>query len=143
MTSLADTDVLVYRFDDRIPEKQQIATEVLRAGIGAGTLYVAHQAIVEFVAAVTRPQKNTPPILEVADAMREAEELLMQFEVLYPDAELVRLALRGAAAYQLSCFDAHMWAYAERFGMDEIVSEDFQHGRMYGDVRVVNPFVAT
>ena len=53
---------------------------------------------------------------------------------------LVRLALRGAAAYQLSWFDAHLWAYAEFFGLDELLSEDFQDGRLYGTVMVRNPF---
>jgi len=51
-------------------------------------------------------------------------------------------ALRGTAAYQLAWFDAHMWAYAERSGIPEILSEDFQHGRRYGGVRAVNPFLA-
>ena len=34
----------------------------------------------------------------------------------------------------------HMWAYAEVFGLTELISEDFQHDRMYGRVRAVNPF---
>lgn len=33
-----------------------------------------------------------------------------------------------------------MWAYAEVYGLEELVSEDFQHERQYGSVRVVNPF---
>jgi predicted nucleic acid-binding protein len=49
-------------------------------------------------------------------------------------------ALRGAAAYQLSWFDAHLWAYAEHYGLNLLYSEDFQHDRLYGSVRVVNPF---
>jgi predicted nucleic acid-binding protein len=53
------------------------------------------------------------------------------------------MAIRGAAAYQLSWFDANLWAYAEQFGLDEIVSEDFEHGRLYGSVKVHNPFIAT
>ncbi len=77
---------------------------------------------------------------ESADARREAEELLSQFEVIYPNAEVVRTALRGMAAYSLSWFDAHMWAYAEVFGLTELVTEDFQAGRLYGSVRIVNPF---
>jgi predicted nucleic acid-binding protein len=52
----------------------------------------------------------------------------------------VRTALQGAAAYQLSWFDAHLWAYAEHYGLEEIVSEDFEHGRLYGSVRIRNPF---
>jgi predicted nucleic acid-binding protein len=48
--------------------------------------------------------------------------------------------LRGAAAYQLSWFDAHLWAYAEHYGLAELFSEDFEHDRLYGTVRMVNPF---
>jgi predicted nucleic acid-binding protein len=140
LTALVDTNVLVYRFDPRFPEKQRIADERLRAGIADDSLRVPHQAVVEFVAAVSRSRGGAAPLLAAPDALREAEELLAQFEVLYPDAEVLRLALRGAAAYQLSWFDAHMWAYAERFGLDELLSEDFQHGRLYGRVRVVDPF---
>ena len=55
-------------------------------------------------------------------------------------AALVRTALQGAAAYQLLWFDAHLWAYAEHYGLEEIVSEDFEHGRLYGSVRIRNPF---
>lgn len=99
-----------------------------------------HQAVVEFVAATTRPLGGGLPLLDPPTARREAEELLAQFVVLYPDEALVRTALRGAAAYQLSWFDAHLWAYAEHFGLDELWSEDFQHDRLYGGVRVVNPF---
>jgi predicted nucleic acid-binding protein len=35
----------------------------------------------------------------------------------------------------------HLWAYAEEYGLAELVSEDFEHGRTYGTVRVVNPFL--
>ena len=45
-------------------------------------------------------------------------------------------------SYQLSWFDAHLWAYAETFGVPELLSEDFEHGRIYGSVRVINPFLA-
>jgi hypothetical protein len=76
-------------------------------------------------------------------ARREAEEFLSQFEILFPDPELVRIALRGAAAYQLSWFDAHLWADAERFGLGQLLSEDFQHGRLYGTVEIVDPFRAS
>ena len=61
--------------------------------------------------------------------------MLVQFEVLYPDEELVRVAILGAATYGLSWFDAHMWAYAERFGLDTLWSENFEDGRLYGRVR--------
>jgi predicted nucleic acid-binding protein len=141
VATLVDTNVLVYRFDPRFPDKQRVATEVLRDGIQTGEVRVSHQALVEFVAAVTRPIAGGPPLLDRADATQELEAMLAVFDVLYPTEDIVRLALRGAATYQLSWFDAHTWAYAEASGLDTLLSEDFQHDRTYGAVRVVNPFV--
>jgi len=141
VAALVDTNVLVYRFDPRFPGKQRKATELLRRGIAEDSIRLPHQALVEFVAATTRPTSEGSPLLAPEDARREAEEMLSQFEVLYPTEALVRTALRGAAAYQLSWFDAHLWAYAEHYGLDELCSEDFQHDRLYGTVRAVNPFL--
>jgi predicted nucleic acid-binding protein len=140
VAALIDTNVLVYRFDARFPEKQDTATTILREGIRSEEIRLPHQAVVEFVSAVTRPLRDARPLLTLVEATEEAEALLVQFDVLYPDEETIRLALRGAATYQLSWFDAHMWAYAEQFGLETLLSEDFQHGRTYGAVRVVNPF---
>ena len=141
MAALVDTNVLVYRFDARFPKKQARATELLRQGIADDAVRLPHQAVVEFMAAVTRSLPQYGPLLLPTDARREAEELLSQFTVLYPNEALVRTALRGMATYQLSWFDAHVWAYAEHYGLDELWSEDFQHDRLYGTVRVVDPFV--
>lgn len=141
MAALVDTNILVYRFDVRFPNKQRIASELLRRGIVEDSIRVPHQAILEFVAAVTRPLVENRSLLTPEDARREAEEFLAQFSILYPNEALVRLALRGAAAYQLAWFDAHLWAYAEHYGLSELISEDFQHDRLYGTVRVVNPFL--
>ena len=140
MAVLVDTNVLVYRYDPRDAQKQRIATDFLRTAIAAGSALVAHQAVLEFYAAVTRPLRGGKPLLGRADATRETEELMMQFDVLYPTEDLVRSALRATAAYELSWFDALMWACADTNGIDEIVSEDFQRGRTYGRVRITNPF---
>ena len=140
MAALVDTNVLVYRFDPRFPQKQRIATDLLRSGIADRSVRLPHQAVLEFVAVVTRPLAGGRPLLLPEEARREAEELLSQMDVLYPNEAVVRTALRGAAAYGLSWFDAHLWAYAEHYGLDELLSEDFEHDRMYGTVRVLNPF---
>ncbi len=144
MDRLIDTNLLVYCYDPRFPEKRRIAIELLRDGLTAGTLVLPHQSVVEFVAAVSRPrpQLEGQPLLAPAEARRQAEMLLAQFPVIYPDKRVLTTALRGADAYQLPWFDAHLWAYAEANGIDEILSEDFTHGRHYGSVRAVDPFLA-
>lgn len=140
MAALVDTNILVYRFDGRFPEKQKVATGILRRGIEEDSVRIPHQAIMEFVAAVTRNIRGHV-ILNLTDALREAEEMLRQFTVLYPEETMLRHAIRGCAAYQLNWFDAHLWSYAEHYGLAEIFTEDLQHDRLYGTVRIVNPFL--
>lgn len=142
MAGLVDTNILVYRHDPRFPLKQAHATDLLRRGVADRSLVLAHQVLVEFVAAVTRPIGGKAPLLTPDAAHREAEDLLMQFPVLYPTEAVFRTALRGAALYKLSWLDAHLWAYADENGLDPIWSEDFEDGRTYGRVRVCNPFRA-
>lgn len=140
MAALIDTNILVYRFDQRFPEKQAIATRILRDGLLNDSVRIPHQAIMEFVAVVTRSIRGHK-ILRPSDAFKEAEEFLKQFVVLYPNEAILRNAIRGCADHQLNWFDAHLWSYAEHYGLAEIISEDFQHDRLYGEVRVINPFL--
>jgi len=94
VAALIDTNVLVCRFDGRFPSKQKRATEILRRGIIENSVRLPHQAIIEFVAAVTHPIRGHI-ILKQPDALREAEEFLQQFTVLYRNEAILRDALRG------------------------------------------------
>lgn len=141
MASLVDTNVLIYSYDARFPEKRRLATALLRRGIVEDNVRVPHQAVVEFVSVATRRLPSGGSLLSVKEARREAEEILSEYTVLYPNEAIVRTALRGAAAYNLAWCDAHLWAYAEYYGMADLISEDFEHGRLYGTVRALNPFL--
>jgi len=141
VVSLVDTNILVYCFDSRALAKRAAARELLRRGAAEKTIRVPHQALIEFVSVVTRSVRGTP-LLPLQEATQQAEGFMAEFPVLYPNDQLFRAALRGMAAYNLSWFDAHLWAYAEHYGIPEILSEDFEHGRMYGTVTMRNPFVA-
>jgi predicted nucleic acid-binding protein len=143
VASLVDTNILVYRFDSRFPAKQNRAAALLRQGIADESIVVPHQALIEFVAAVTRPIAGGAPLLETEDAYREVEEMLVYFSVIYPTENTLRIAMRGAALYRMSWFDAHLWAYADERGIDTLWSEDFEHGRIYGRVKVLDPFRAS
>jgi predicted nucleic acid-binding protein len=142
VVSLVDTNILVYRCDPRDPAKREAARSVLRRGGASRELRIAHQSLVEFVNFVIRSRGAESPLMNREDATRQVELYMAEFPVVYPNDHVFRTALRGMAAYQLSWFDAHLWAYAEHYGLPEILSEDFAHGRMYGTVRIRNPFVA-
>jgi predicted nucleic acid-binding protein len=141
VAALVDTNILVYQFDPRVPRKQAIARSLLRNGAKDRSIRLAYQTLVEFRAAISRPTSTYGPLLKHDDAALEMQTFLNEFDVIYPDADILRTALRGVTAHQLSWYDALMWAYAENSGLTELISEDFQHGRTYGRVRAVNPFV--
>jgi predicted nucleic acid-binding protein len=141
VASLVDTNILVYRCDPSDPAKKVVARDLLRKGVVANELRLPHQAMVEFVNAVTKRRPGGGSILSREEAWRQAEDLLNEFPVLYPNESVFRTALLGMAAYRFSWHEAHLWAYAEHYGLPEILSEDFEHGRRYGGVRIRNPFV--
>ena len=141
VASLVDTNILVYRCDPSDPAKKGVARDLLRKGVVANELRLPHQAMVEFVNAVTKRRPGGGSILSREEAWRQAEDLLNEFPVLYPNESVFRTALLGMAAYRFSWYEAHLWAYAEHYGLPEILSEDFEHGRRYGGVRIRNPFV--
>ena len=143
MAKLVDTNVLVYCFDPRFPAKQEVARELLRRGVLERSLVLPHQAVLEFVSVTTRSRADLggSSLLSAEVAYLEAEDLIRSLFVVYPDTEVLVTALRGVSTYGLSWFDAHLWAYAEVNGLPEILSEDFEHGRHYGSVRTVDPFL--
>jgi predicted nucleic acid-binding protein len=143
MISLVDTNVLVYCHDPRSPAKRAIARELLRQGAADERLVLAHQTLVEFVSAVIRPRADLggASLVNPETAHLQAEDLMRTFPILYPDESVLTTAIGGYRAYGLSWFDAHLWAYAEAFGIPEILSEDFEHGRYYGSVRACDPFL--
>jgi predicted nucleic acid-binding protein len=139
--SLVDTNILVYRVDPRDLAKRTAAQEILRRGAESGKTCIAHQCLVEFVQSATRSRGDAAALMAREDATRQAELFMVQFPVLYPNEHVFRTALRGMATYRLGWFDAQLWAYADHYGIPEIISEDFEHGRMYGTVKIRNPFV--
>lgn len=142
MASLVDTNIMVYCYDPSDSRKRAIARHLLRRGASASELRIPHQAMVEFVNAVTR-QRKAGPFLSREEAWRQAEDFLNEFEILYPNEKVFRTAMLGMAAYRIPWYDAHLWAYAEHYGLPELLTEDFEHGRKYGTVRVRNPFLVT
>jgi predicted nucleic acid-binding protein len=141
VATLVDTNILVYRCDPRDLAKRDAARLLLRRGELSGDFRIAHQSLVEFVNSVIRSRGGKSPLMTREDAARQAELFMTEFPVIYPNEQVFRTALRGMATYRLPWYNAHLWAYAEHYGLPEILSEDFEHGRWYGTVRVRNPFV--
>src|SRR5580692_7412269 len=97
VASLVDTNILVYRCDPIDPEKSAKASNLLRQGLAAKELYLPHQALIEFVNAVTKPRTRGRSLLSPEETLRQAEDLLNEFPVLYPNEKVFRIALLGKA----------------------------------------------
>jgi len=130
-----DTNVVVYAYDDRSPQKQDVARRLLRGGL-AGKIAISSQVLAEFAA--TMLHKASPPA--TADAVMRGLDALTSVRLIVPDSELVRRAVEARAAYGIHFYDGMIVAAAERAGCSRILSEDFNAGQEYFGVTVENPF---
>ena len=71
---------------------------------------------------------------------REMVEDLSHWRPVYTSLGLVQQAWQWMDVAQLSYWDALILAAAERCGARYLLSEDFQGGRDYAGVKVLNPF---
>jgi predicted nucleic acid-binding protein len=133
-----DTNLWVYRLDRREPEKSAFVRQWLREVADDNEIVISTQVMIELRAVVTRKLK---PALSFDDA-RIALAILAKFEVVSSDTNLVLDAHELAHAEQISWFDALIVEAAIRSRCDLLYSEDFSHGRKFGDLTVHNPFVS-
>ena len=138
MRVFIDTNLWVYRLDQREPEKSGRISTWLREIASEHHIVLSTQVLIELRAVLTRKLK---PPMPHADT-RLALNALAQFEVLASDTALVLDAHELAQREQLSWFDALIVEAAMRAGCERLFSEDLSHGRQLGNLTVCNPFTA-
>lgn len=129
-----DTNILVYAAAGRHTwsAKHKRALDLIeKEDFGLST-----QVLQEFYVTVVR--KIQVP-LTPAEAIAWIEQLEV-FPCLPLDSGFVKVAAETAVRHRLSYRDGAIVAAAERMGAEVLYSEDFNHGRRYGTVRVWNPF---
>jgi predicted nucleic acid-binding protein len=130
MTAFFDTNVLVYAFAND-EAKRSRAQQILAEG---GVISV--QVVNEFANVLHKKQRQEWPRIEAALAVVEN-----WFEIARPltiDTHHAALAL--ARDHGLSLYDALIVAAALETGCAKLYSEDFQHGRRFGELAIVDPF---
>lgn len=134
---LIDTNVLIYPYDPRDPEKQQRAVAAVDQLIQGGRAILSAQCLSEFFSAATNrlPDRMTRP-----EALVEVRRLRRSCAVLDLTAEAVLEGARAAVAHQLSIWDALIWAVARLNGVRWVLTEDTEHGRVIEGVEYVDPF---
>lgn len=132
---LLDTNVLVYALDVRQAFFQEKAkTIILKAEeTGAGCLSV--QCLAEFFRVATAKMQ-----LPASEVIKQVEYWQNAFPVFSLTPQIVLEAARGVRDYQLSYYDAQIWACARLNQIPIIFTEDFQDGQTLEGIRFVNPF---
>lgn len=142
MKILLDTNVLIYAYDPADPIRQRRATEILSDLRLRGNGVLCVQSLAEFFSAVIRPKRGDPPRLTSAEALEQIQLLSTAFEIFDLTRFTIFEAGRGVRDYQLSYYDAQIWAVAHLNQISVIFSEDFQDGQVLEGVRFFNPFSA-
>ncbi len=135
--ALIDTNLLIYAHDSNSPDLQVQAETLLDQLQQSGRGVLSVQCLAEFASVSTR--KLQPP-LTIAEAYRQVERLMRAYRVFDLTPAVVLEAVRGVRDFQLSYFDAQLWALARLNQIPVILSEDFSAGAVLEGVRFLNPF---
>ena len=130
MIAFFDTNILVYA--QEISAKADRARALFAAG---GKLSV--QVLNEFTAVLRRKQQRDWQ--EIAEAISDVLAVVDPPLPLTFDLHTAARAL--AEDHQLSVYDALIVAAAIESGCETLFTEDMQHGRKFGAVTIVNPFI--
>ncbi len=131
-------NILIYRFDDRDPRKQKIATDLLREGLRFRKAVVSYQVIQEFYNTMFR---RFPTVFTAEDSEQFLSKVLRRLLAVTSSVELYQQALRVHYRHKLSWYDSLIVAAAIEARYDVLYTEDLQHGQRFGDLVVTNPFL--
>ena len=136
-TYLVDTNVLVYLYDAKRPEKRLRAEQALNTLKQYRTACLSAQSLAEFASVALR--KLDPP-LTPTQVFEQVSLLAETWPVLPLTSQIILEATRGVRDHRLAYYDAQIWASARLNQIPIILSEDFQDGQTLEGVRFVNPF---
>ena len=129
-----DTNVLLYTLDKTDPSKHAIALRWRDALWEKRAGRLSWQVLNEFYANATRRLRAPAAIA------RAVVEAYAQWPVSEFSLPSLQRAWHWMETAGISYWDALILAAAERAGCRSLLSEDFQHGRKYGSVQVIDPF---
>lgn len=133
-----DTNIFIYCFDERQPEKKVRSLSLIDDALQTGNGLISWQVIQEFLNVATR--KFLVP-LKPEDAKIYLQKVLHPLCQVFPDLDLYQTALDVQHKTSYSFYDSLIIAGAMRGGCSILFSEDLHAGHQMDGVKVVNPFV--
>ena len=133
-----DTNVLVYRQDGSDPTKQSRADDWIAHLARLRAARISFQVLQELYATLTRKLK---PGFDAEEAQGIVRDLAVWRPVVVDLAILERGWLLQQR-HSLSWWDALIVAAAQSCACSALLTEDLQHGQIFGQVRVIDPFAS-
>jgi predicted nucleic acid-binding protein len=130
-----DTNVLVYATATAGDGRVSRARDLLARAMQVTNAVFLLQSLAEFSSVAVR--KAGIPVENVARIVKAWCAVL---PIQSADESDLLLALEAVRAHHLAFWDAMLWASAQRAGVRQILTEDFQDGFVLGDVTFINPF---
>lgn len=132
-----DTNVFVYVFDTRDQTKSERALRLIRDAVASKQGIVSYQVVQEFLnVALTRFAK----LLPMTEVERYLLDVFRPILAVHSSPRLFLDALRICSQHQFSWYDSLIVAAAQQSECSILYTEDMQHGRRIGDLRIENPF---
>lgn len=138
-TWFVDTNVLVYARDSSEGAKQEGARGWLEHLWRSRAGRLSYQVLDEYYVVVTEKLK---PGLDRDQARADVRNLMVWSPVPTTSA-MIETAWAVQDRHRLSWWDCLIVAAAQTAGCTWLLSEDFEHGRVFEGVRVVDPFMVT
>lgn len=123
--------MLVYAFGDDDFRRDRAIELIADGG------FISAQVLNEFTNTMLNKVKRNWPNVE--QALKRLEVIV--FDVVPLTRATHASAVDLARAHKLEWFDSLILASALESGCDRLITEDFQNGRKFGKLQIVNPFV--
>lgn len=130
-----DTNIIAYAFDQDSPGKQQRALELIE---DQAPWHVSWQVVQEFSNVALHRFKTPLPANTIQGF---CELLLWPHCSVFPSPSIHAKALEIHTSTQYRFFDSLIVAAALESKVPILYSEDLQHGRQIGTLRIINPFL--
>lgn len=130
-----DTNILVYAFEPEAPAKQAKARELISPD---APWAISWQVVQEFIhVALHRFRKPLD-----TDYLSDLVDLLLRPKcIIHPGPAIWKTALSIQQQTRFRFYDSLIVAAALESEAATLYSEDLQHGRQIGDLKIINPFV--
>ena len=137
--SFADTNILVYAFDEQEPAKRTIAQSIVTGIVDTGDVAISTQVLQELFVTLRR-------MFAVDLDLAVIDSIVRRFAtgaVVQVDVPIILAAMSRVLRSNISLWDALIVEAALVAGATRLLTEDLQHGQVIdGRLRIENPFLS-